>query len=60
MRPGKAVLLIDVGIRAVEVDAIDAAARSFYLKYGFLALKDDVNHLFLPMATIRQLKLPPL
>lgn len=53
-------LAATVGIRAVEVDAIDAAARSFYLKYGFVPLKDDVDHLFLPMATIRQLKLPPL
>ncbi|HUE73391.1 MAG TPA: GNAT family N-acetyltransferase [Pirellulaceae bacterium] len=49
-----------LGIRAVEVDAIDAAARSFYLKYGFFPLKDDAHHLFLPMQTIRQLRLPPL
>jgi GNAT superfamily N-acetyltransferase len=49
-----------LGIRAVEVDAIDAAARSFYIKFGFVPLKDDANHLFLPMQTIRQLRLPPL
>ena len=49
-----------LGIRAVEVDAIDAAARSFYLKYGFVSLTDDANHLFLPMQTIRQLRLPPV
>ncbi len=49
-----------IGIRAVEVDAIDDAARHFYLKYGFIALLDDPNHLFLPMASIRHLKLPPM
>jgi GNAT superfamily N-acetyltransferase len=29
-----------VGIRAVEVDAIDDAARSFYLRFGFVPLID--------------------
>jgi GNAT superfamily N-acetyltransferase len=49
-----------VGVRAVEVDAIDAAAKRFYEKYGFVPLRDDPQHLFLPMAAIRKLKLPPL
>ena len=49
-----------IGIRAVEVDAIDDSARRFYERYGFLALTDDPRHLFLPMSDIRQLKLPPL
>lgn len=49
-----------VGIRAVEVDAIDEAARQFYLKFGFTLLTDDPNHLFLPMHVIRKLGLPPL
>jgi GNAT superfamily N-acetyltransferase len=48
-----------VGIRAVEVDAIDDRARAFYLKYGFVGLRDDVRHLFLPMQAIRKLGLPP-
>jgi GNAT superfamily N-acetyltransferase len=43
-----------VGIHAVEVDAIDEAARSFYEKYGFTPLLDNPLHLFLPVATIRQ------
>ena len=52
----KALLLsTQIGIRAVEVDAIDDAARRFYLKYGFVSLKDDPNHLFLPMEVIRHL-----
>ena len=49
-----------VGIRAVEVDALDEKARQFYLKYGFVSLNDDKRHLFLPMSVIRKLKLPSL
>ena len=48
-----------LGIRAVEVDAIDEAARQFYLKFGFTPLEDEPNHLFLPMNVIRKLNLPP-
>ncbi len=48
-----------VGVRAVEVDAIDQSAKGFYLKYGFVPLEDDERHLFLPMQVIRKLKLPP-
>ncbi len=49
-----------IGIRAVEVDAINQAAKLFYERYGFLALTDDPHHLFLPMHIIRKLQLPPL
>jgi GNAT superfamily N-acetyltransferase len=49
-----------VGIRAVEVDALDDAARRFYLKFGFVSLADDLNHLFLAMHVVRKLGLPPL
>jgi len=49
-----------IGIRAVEVDAMDDAALQFYKRYGFLSLKDDPRHLLLPMQIIRKLKLPPL
>ncbi|MEO8269196.1 MAG: GNAT family N-acetyltransferase [Aureliella sp.] len=49
-----------IGIRAVEVDALDARAKQFYQKYGFMSLVDDPQNLFLPMHMIRQLKLPPL
>ena len=49
-----------VGIRAVEVDAIDDDARGFYLKFGFSPLVDDPNHLFLPVHVIRKLNLPPM
>ncbi|TWU05024.1 GNAT family N-acetyltransferase [Stieleria varia] len=49
-----------VGIRAVEVDAIDDSAQSFYLKFGFRSLLDDPRHLMMPMHEIRKLKLDPL
>ena len=61
-----ALLLIDVlrrsehlaeqlGIRAIEVDAIDDNARRFYEKFGFVPLLDDARHMFLPMSVIRKL-----
>lgn len=49
-----------IGTRAIEVDAINTSARKFYQKYGFLSLKDDPQHLFLPIHIVRKLKLPPL
>jgi GNAT superfamily N-acetyltransferase len=49
-----------VGVRAVEVDALDEPARNFYLKFGFRALLDDPRHLFLPLHEIRKLKLDPI
>jgi GNAT superfamily N-acetyltransferase len=52
-----ALLAEQVGIRAVEVDAIDEAARNFYLKFGFVPLLDDPHHLFLPMSALRRIGL---
>jgi GNAT superfamily N-acetyltransferase len=49
----------ELGIHAVEVDAIDARARSFYEKYGFVPLIDADLHLFLPVVTIRDVIPPP-
>lgn len=49
-----------IGVRAVEVDAIDDAARRFYDKFSFTSLLDDRNHLFLSMRAVRALGLPPL
>ena len=42
-----------LGVHAVEVDAIDAQAKAFYERYGFVPLLDSELHLFLPVATIR-------
>lgn len=49
-----------IGIRAVEVDALNDAAKQFYEKYGFLTLRDSPNHMFLPMHVIRKLGLTPM
>ena len=43
----------EVGVHAVEVDAIDRQARAFYEKYGFVPLPDSESHLFLPVSTMR-------
>jgi len=56
----RVVLLADkIGIRAIEVDAIDDSATRFYVKYGFRNLMDDTRHLYIPMHEVRKLKLRP-
>lgn len=47
----------EIGIHAVEVVAINDAARAFYLKYGFQPLIDDRHHLYLPILTVKKLNL---
>ena len=42
-----------VGVRAVLVQAIDAAARSFYLRFGFTPLPADDMRLMLLMKDLR-------
>lgn len=39
----------------IEVDAKDEASQSFYAKYGFRSLPDDALHMYLPIATAREL-----
>src|SRR5947207_7753325 len=43
-----------LGIHAVQVEAIDIAAKNFYEKHDFILLNDDPLHLSLPLATIEQ------
>jgi GNAT superfamily N-acetyltransferase len=43
----------ELGIHAVEVDALDEPAKAFYERFGFIALQDNPLHLYLPVATIR-------
>ena len=43
-----------LGFYAVEVYALNDAAQSFYLKYGFTSLLDDERHLYLTMKVIRK------
>lgn len=47
----------EIGARAVEVDAIDDEAKTFYEHLGFVSLLDEKRHLYLPMSVIRKLKL---
>src|ERR1039457_7689915 len=42
-----------VGVRAVLVQAIDASARSFYLRFGFSPSPADEMRLMLPMEDLR-------
>jgi GNAT superfamily N-acetyltransferase len=45
----------NLGIYAVEVDAIDTEAQAFYRKFGFQSFLDKPLHLYLPIATIEKL-----
>jgi hypothetical protein len=47
-----------LGIHAVVVDALDAEAKAFYARYGFMPLMDDEMRLFLPLSTIRSAAKP--
>ncbi len=42
-----------VGIHAVVVDALDAQARIFYERFGFMPFTADELRLLLPLSTIR-------
>lgn len=44
-----------VATAMVVVDAQDEAARSFYLRYGFVPLESQPNRLLYPMKTIEKL-----
>lgn len=44
----------ELGVFAIEVFAINDAARAFYLKYGFEPLIDDLYHLYLPMRIVSE------
>jgi ribosomal protein S18 acetylase RimI-like enzyme len=46
-----------IGIHAIEVVAIDDPAKRFYLKYGFVELKDDPYHLYISLKTVARLGL---
>lgn len=43
----------ELGIYAVELYSLTENAKQFYLKFGFIELKDDKKHLYLPIATLR-------
>lgn len=39
---------------AIEVDALNARAYSFYTRFGFFSLADDRFHMYLPLASLDQ------
>jgi len=43
-----------IAMHAVEVWAIDDAAKGFYLKYGFIEMLDRPDHLYIPLLTVRR------
>ena len=43
-----------IGIRVVELIAINQKAKDFYLKYGFQELADDPLRLYLRIETVRE------
>ena len=47
-----------LGVFAVDLFSKDDDAKRFYLKYGFIPLRDDPFHLYLPMATVRRMFVP--
>ena len=47
----------EVGVHAIEVQAVDDDARGFYRRYGFVDLPDQQNRLYLPMSVVQKLKL---
>lgn len=42
-----------IGVYAVDLFSKDDEAKRFYLKYGFIPMRDDPFHLYLPMGTVR-------
>ena len=44
----------ELGIYAVELFVLTENAKNFYQKYGFVELKDDDKHLYLPISTLKK------
>ena len=44
----------EVAFRAIEVEAIDDQAASFYTKYGFLPFPSDPHHLAIALETVQE------
>jgi hypothetical protein len=52
---GRGELSETIASAAIELDAKDEQSRAFYGKYGFESLTNDRLHMYLPMATAREL-----
>lgn len=46
-----------IGIHAIEVNALNQGVKRFYAKHGFVELLDDPLHLYLPLKVLRKLTL---
>jgi GNAT superfamily N-acetyltransferase len=44
----------EVAFRAIEVEAIDDQAATFYAKYGFLVFPSDPHHLVIALETVEE------
>jgi ribosomal protein S18 acetylase RimI-like enzyme len=52
----RAIVIADnAGIIGLFVDAKDEKAKNYYLRYGFVSLKDNPLEMFLPLSTVRDL-----
>ncbi|MFZ3034431.1 MAG: GNAT family N-acetyltransferase [Parvibaculum sp.] len=51
----KTVIEAPIGAHAIFADAIDGKAAAFYAAFGFMALSDRPNTLYLPVATAERL-----
>jgi GNAT superfamily N-acetyltransferase len=47
-------IAVELGIYAIELYALTDTAKRFYLRYGFIELKDDEKHLYLPVETLKK------
>ncbi len=46
--------ITEAGVMLVAVEAKDKTAKAFYQRLGFISLKSQPNHLFLPVKSIPQ------
>lgn len=49
-----------IGVRAIEVEAINDSAKKFYARYGFTEFKDRPLHLYMMIHLVKALNLPRL
>ena len=47
-------IALQLGIYAIEVYALNDAAKEFYLKFGFTPLLDEEKHLYISLKKLRQ------
>ncbi len=48
-----------LGVYAIEVHALNEHVRKFYMSFGFQQLEDDLLHLYMPLATVKNVLTTP-